>query len=73
MMITISFTRFVQTAVLDILKKRAVRKHYNEIVDSDNIVFLETCAVLNLISYPTFISLNQVFQVNLTRSINADL
>lgn len=73
MMITISFTRFVQTAVLDILKKRAVRKHYNEIVDSDNIVFLETCAVLNLISIPTFISLNQVFQVNLTRSINADL
>ena len=64
MMITISFTRFVQTAVLDILKKRAVRKHYNEIVDSDNIVFLETCAVLNLISYPTFISLNQVFQVS---------
>ena len=73
MMITISSSRFVQTAVLDILKKRAVRKHYNEIVDSDNIVFLETCAVLNLISYPTFISLNQVFQVNLTRSINADL
>lgn len=64
MMITISSTRFVQTAVLDILKKRAVRKHYNEIVDSDNIVFLETCAVLNLISYPTFISLNQVFQVS---------
>ena len=64
MMITISSTRFMQTAVLDILKKRAVRKHYNEIVDSDNIVFLETCAVLNLISYPTFISLNQVFQVS---------
>ena len=30
---------------------------------NDDVVFLETCATKNLISYPQFISLNIIFQI----------
>ena len=51
--------KFVHTAVLDILRQKAAKKHA-EIVYAENHVFLESCALHNLISYPTFISLSQI-------------
>jgi hypothetical protein len=46
---------------LDILKNKAAS--YPEILNNDDTVFLETCALKNLVSYPQFISLNLVFQI----------
>ena len=52
-----SVLTFVHTAVFDILRGKAGAR---EFVFSEPLVFLESCAVHNLISYPTFIALSQI-------------
>jgi hypothetical protein len=49
--------------IIDIIKKKARISGFREVEYMDDTVFLETCAIKNIISYPQFISLNQVFQL----------
>lgn len=56
----LAIIKYIQTVIIDILRKKA-KKVASEIQYMDDIVFLETCAIKNLISYPQFISLNLIF------------
>lgn len=50
----------MKTSIVDIIKKKT---RSVEIMSTDDLVLLETCAIKNIITYPMFIQLNQVFQM----------
>lgn len=51
----IAVIKFVKTAIVDIIKKKT---RSVEIMATDDLVLLETCAIKNIITYPMFIQLN---------------
>jgi hypothetical protein len=53
--------KFVKDVVIDVLKKK-IGSRWGDLKCADDTVFLEACAVKNIISYPEFISVNLVLQ-----------